>query len=215
MKRYILFDHDGVLVETEPWFYESNVRALGEIGVRFSREQYLMLMADGISCWSLAKHQSIPEADILDARNRRDGYYQRFLMSEDIEIPSVVETLEKLAPRFRMGIVTTSKRQDFDLIHQHRSILDWMEFALTQEDYGKMKKPLPDPYLAGLDQFGASPQQAVVVEDSARGLRSAVAAGIDCIIVKNEFTRQHDFSGAALMIDEFSDLPDAMNSLRA
>jgi len=214
MKRFILFDHDGVLVETEPWFYESNVQALEEIGVRFSREQYLKLMADGISCWSLAEHQNIPEADIVEARNRRNGYYQGFLISEDIEIPGVLETLEELADHFKMGIVTTAKRQDFDLIHKHRSILHWMEFALTQEDYEK-KKPLPDPYLAGLDQFGASPQQAIVVEDSARGLKSAVSAGIDCVIVKSEFIRQHDFSGAALVIDKFRDLPKAIDSFRA
>lgn len=47
MKRYILFDNDGVLVETEPWYYEANVRALGALGVSFSREQCLTLMADG------------------------------------------------------------------------------------------------------------------------------------------------------------------------
>lgn len=126
----------------------------------------------------------------------------------------MLETLEELAEHFRMGIITTAKRQDFDLIHKRRSILQYMEFVLTPEDYGK-KKPLPDPYLAGLERFGASAKQAIVVEDSARGLKSAIAAGIDCIIVKNEFTRQHDFSGAASIIDTFRDLPKAIGGFCA
>lgn len=212
MRDYILFDHDGVLVDTEPWYYEANVRALREIGVRFSRDQYLGLMADGISCWSLAQAAGLPDAPVAEARTRRDAYYQAFLRSEDIEIPGVLETLEELSHRFRMGIVTTAKREDFTVIHEQRTIMRWMEFALTREDYTHAK-PLPDPYLAGLEQLGAPPRRTIVVEDSARGLKSALAAGLDCIIVESEFTRSHDFSGAALVIDQFRSLPEAVARL--
>jgi HAD superfamily hydrolase (TIGR01509 family) len=212
MKDHILFDHDGVLVETEPLYYASNARALAELGVSFSREQCVNFMADGVSCWTLARSKGIPEAEIAEARKRRDAYYQAFLKAEDIEIPGVLETLEELAKDFRMGIVTTAKRRDFDVIHEHRTIMHWMEFVLTMEDYAH-SKPAPDPYLAGLERFAASPRQAVAVEDSARGLKSALAAGLACIIVENAFTRQHDFTGAALVIETFSELPDAIRKL--
>jgi beta-phosphoglucomutase-like phosphatase (HAD superfamily) len=99
----------------------------------------------------------------------------------------------------------TSKREDFELIHRGRSILKYMDFVLTVEDYSRAK-PDPEPYLTALRRFCALPREAVAVEDSARGLKSAVSAGIDCIIVENEFTHTHDFSVAAAKVGSIRDL---------
>ncbi len=133
-------------------------------------------------------------------------------MTENIEIEGVLQTLAELADTYRMGIVTTSKRADFDLIHEKRSILDYMEFFLTEEDYERAK-PHPEPYLRGLQRFGATAAETVVVEDSARGLKSAIAAGIDCIVVANEFTATHDLSQATAKVATFRELPSAIEGL--
>lgn len=103
--------------------------------------------------------------------------------------------------------MTTSKQADFELIHEKRQIRELMDFVLVREDYERAK-PDPEPYLVGLQRFGASKAETLVVEDSARGLRSAVAAGIDCAVVHNEFTRTGDFSGARYRIDSLSELID-------
>ena len=97
-------------------------------------------------------------------------------MTEDIEIEGVLETLDLLAGAYRMGIVTTSKPPDFALIHEKRSILDYMDFYLTREDYERAK-PHPEPYLKGLQRFGATAAETVVVEDSARGLKVGNSGG--------------------------------------
>ena len=99
-----------------------------------------------------------------------------------------------------MAIVTTAKRADFDLIHEHRQIRQFMEFVLVRDDYER-SKPHPEPYLTGLQRFGATKEETLVVEDSSRGLSSAVAAGIDCAIVYNDFTQAHDFSQARYRIE--------------
>ena len=72
-----------------------------------------------------------------------------------------------------------------------------MDFVLVREDYERAK-PHPEPYLTGLKRFGAAKEETLVVEDSLRGLKSAVAAGIDCAIVRNDFTHSPDFSEANL-----------------
>ena len=133
-------------------------------------------------------------------------------MTEDIEIEGVLETLSELADTYRMAIVTTSKPPDFALIHERRSILDHMEFYLTREDYERAK-PHPEPYLRGLQRFGAAAAETVVIEDSARGLKSAIAAGIDCIVVANEFTESHDLSEATGKVATFRGLPSAIKGL--
>ncbi len=76
-----------------------------------------------------------------------------------------------------------------------------MDFILTVEDYPRAK-PHPDPYLSALRRFQVTADQAIVVEDSARGFKSAVAAGVDCIVVHNEFTASHDLSAATLKIED-------------
>ena len=212
MKKYILFDHDGVLVDTEQWYYQANKRALASLGIELPRDAYLANMANGISAWEAARDSGISDSEIKSGQDLRNRYYQEYLVTEDIEIEGVLETLAELADTYRMGIVTTSKRADFALIHEKRSILDYMEFYLTVEDYERAK-PHPEPYLTGLQRFGAAASETVVIEDSERGLKSALAAGIDCIVVANEFTASHDLSKATARVAAFRELPSAIRSL--
>ena len=137
----------------------------------------------------------------------RDDYYREYLRTEAIEIDGLVEVLRTLSGLVRMGIVTTSKRADFDLIHEQRDIRQFMDFVLVREDY-EHAKPHPEPYLTGLKRFGAVREEALVVEDSARGLKSAVAAGIDCAIVHSDFTQESDFSEASHRINTLRELKD-------
>ena len=212
MKKYILFDHDGVLVDTEFWFYKAGARALADIGLTLDRDQYLRDMTQGMATWAQAIAAGVDEQTISRQREVRDVYYQEYLQTEDIEIDGVLETLDVLADEYRMGIITTSKPADFALIHENRSILDYMEFYLARDDYERAK-PHPEPYLKGLQRFGATAAEAVVVEDSARGLHSAVAAGIDCIVVANAFTASHDLSKATAKVATFRELPSTIKGL--
>ena len=66
----------------------------------------------------------------------------------------------------------------------------------------------PPKSSTGLKRFGAAPEEALVVEDSPRGLTSAVAAGIDCVIVHNDFTASPDLSGASHRIETLRELKD-------
>jgi len=204
-KKFILWDHDGVLVDTEKWYFEATRKALAELGINISKDLYLDYMQDGKSLWSLAGEAGIADEIILRYRARRNAYYQEYLVSENIEIPGVIKTLRSLSQSFSMAIVTTSKRKDFELIHRERSILDYMDFVLTIEDY-KSAKPDPGPYLAALKKYDASPSEAVVIEDSGRGLKAALSAGIDCIIIENSFTSTHDFTSAKMVLKSLTDL---------
>jgi HAD superfamily hydrolase (TIGR01509 family) len=207
MKKYILFDHDGVLVDTESWYYQAGERALADIGFTLDKDQYLRDMNQGLGTWTQARAAGIDEQTIGRQREARDEYYQEYLRTEAIEIEGVVETLAELKKYARMAIVTTAKRADFEIIHEKRQVRDFMDFVLVREDYDRAK-PHPEPYLTGLKRFGATREETLVVEDSARGLSSAVAAGIDCVIVHNDFTETHDFSRASHRIETLIELKD-------
>jgi HAD superfamily hydrolase (TIGR01509 family) len=213
VKKYILFDHDGVLVDTEFWYFKAGERALADIGVRLDEDQYLRDMSQGLGTWAQARAAGVDEQTISRQREVRNDYYQDYLRTESIEIEGVVDALAELAPHVRMAIVTTARRVDFEIIHERRRLRDFMDFVLAREDYERAK-PHPEPYLTGLKRFGATRGETLVVEDSSRGLRSAVAAGIDCAIVRNHFTRADDFSRASHRIEALVELKDIVLDVR-
>lgn len=205
MKKYILFDNDGVLVETEMWYYQANYEILKSLDIHLSFEAYQKIMIRGGTAWELAFEKGYKKEQVDNFRAKRDELYQEFLQTKDITIPGVKETLEKLSKNYKMAIITTSRRVDFELIHKNRGIIDYMDFVLCVEDYEKAK-PHPAPYLAGLKKFNAKAHETIVIEDSQRGLDSAYAAKIECAIIKNNFTASHDFSKAKYFMDNFKDL---------
>lgn len=206
MKKFLLFDNDGVLVETEPLYFKANEKILkDELGLTLKVDDYLRIMARGGTSWEIAHEHNIPQKVIEQCRIKRDALYQYYLKHEDIEIPNVKTVLKELSKKYKMGIVTTSRREDFNLIHHNRGIVDFMDFTLCVEEY-TFAKPHPEPYLKGLEKFNAQTHEALVIEDSQRGLTSAYEAQIECAIVKNIFTQSHDFSKATYFIDSLEEL---------
>jgi len=206
MKKYILFDNDGVLVETEMWYFESSKRAIKEffdLDLKF--DEYMKIMARGGRAWEIAEAKGISQQEIETARVQRDIYYQEYIQNKDIAIDGVLEVLKELSKDYQMAIVTTSRRADFELAHKDMGIKDFMQFVLCVEDY-ENSKPHPDPYLKAKDMFNASKDECIIVEDSQRGLTSAYNAKIECVIVHNEFTSTHDFSKASYIINKLTEL---------
>ncbi|MDB4433244.1 HAD family phosphatase [bacterium] len=211
MRRYLLWDHDGVLVDTEKWYFRSTRECLAGIGCELDHATYLRFMSSGGSCWDLARQRGVSDEVIARARSERDRLYQHFLCTEPIEIDGVVEVLRQLRDRYEMAIVTDSRREDFELIHRSRCISGFFDFVITIEDCER-PKPNPDPYREALRRFGADPGEAVAIEDSSRGLRSAMGAGVDCVIVASAFTASEDFSDAWRVVDDLRELPDLLSA---
>jgi len=187
---------------------------LRELGVELDQATYVQYMAAGRSCWELALDHGQSNVIIAEKRRERDRGYQSYLATKDMMIDGVLETLHVLCQQYRMAIVSTSKRADVALIHRSHVLLPFFEFVLTIEDYAQ-PKPAPDPYLKAFHRFGAVAREAVAIEDSARGLRSAMAAGIDCVVVYNAFAASQDFSGAWRMLHAIRELPGVLaGSLR-
>lgn len=207
--QFILWDNDGVLVDTEQWYFAATREALAELGVDLPMDIYQQIMIQGRSSWELALQAGVHPDRVQHGQERRDALYQAHLRTENLRIEGVLEVLAELAQHYQMAIVTTCKRRDFELIHRNPDLLQFMQFVLVREDYVE-SKPHPEPYLTALHKFSATPQQALVIEDSERGLRAARAAGIDCAVVDYHFTRSHDFSAAQYRLHKLAQLPQLL-----
>jgi HAD superfamily hydrolase (TIGR01509 family) len=211
MVTHILFDHDGVLVDTEHWYFKATSEALAKLGFTMAFHDYKQHLVDGQSNWSEAISKGVPQPEVDAARAWRDKRYQYYLLREDIDIMGVAEVLRELSHNFKMAVVTTSKRSDFELIHRERSLLDGMSFVLCREDYVKAK-PNAEPYEAALFKFGIDAKNAVVIEDSKRGLAAAEAAGIRTVKVHNDFVAHQEVK-ADYEIQALKELPELLRCI--
>ena len=206
----ILWDHDGVLVDTERLYFQATRDVLGHAGVEFTADQYRqLLLVEGRGAWHLAEARGVRKEEIDKLRAARDHLYHDLLTRGDVLVAGALRLLERLRPRYRMAVVTTSQRAHFDAIHARTGLRELVEFVLTREDYVHCK-PHPEPYLQALERLSLPAEQCVVIEDSERGLRSAQAAGLCCWIVRSEFTAGFAFEGAERCFSSLAELGEGL-----
>lgn len=215
MLQAILWDNDGVLVDTERLFYEANRDMFRAHRLELSPRHFFdWYLADNCGAWHLL--DPLPDAtQIARMRAERNRLHAARLAAEQIPaIAGMAALLERLAPRVRMGVVTSSDADHFYIIHDRLDLLRHVEFVLTGESYGE-SKPSPEPYLLGLQRLGLDAADCVVVEDTPRGLQAAVAAGIRCIVMRHALTRHHPFTGAYRVVDTVAELAAELEALLA
>lgn len=207
----ILWDNDGVLVDTEQLYFQANVDTFGRWGHVLTEEEYveLFLASDRGTVELLARRNYAPDR-VEPYRNERDRRYSELLESadRDLVIEGVKETLATLHGRVAMGIVTSCRRVHFELIHAQSGLLQYMDFVLTLEDYERCK-PDPEPYLLGLARCGHPAANCLVIEDSERGLTAAKAAGLACWIVPSRWTMSMNFARADRVVEGIQDIATA------
>ena len=204
-------------METEHLYFRACREAMERLGLGVTEEQYrenLLRSARGL--WFLAEELGVGVEPISAAKSWRDARYGELIAREPIFIEGVEEALERLARRARLAIVTSSKRSHFETIHARTGYLRRIERCFCLGDYPR-HKPYPDPWwhalgVLGVDRAAACAGAAMVVEDSRRGLLSAVAAGVPCAVIPRGLTLAEDFSEAAAKFDRLGELADWMEN---
>ncbi|MFN8508000.1 MAG: HAD family phosphatase [Dehalococcoidia bacterium] len=202
----ILWDNDGVLVDTERWYFQATRDVFAEAGIDLTTGIYFdYFLANSNGTSRFARAHGLGEADIDALVELRNARYLRLLEREHIVIEGVRETLAALRPHFAMGIVTSSRRSHLEAIHARAGLLPFFDFAITHEDY-PLSKPAPDPYLAAVARTGLPASKCLAIEDAPRGLTAARAAGLDCWVIPTELTRGVPFAGATRLLTRVADV---------
>jgi len=204
--RAIFWDNDGVLVETEHLYFQATQEALASVDIELTREDYIALfLVEGKGAWHIAAERGVPAPEIERLRDDRNARYSELLAEAPRLASGVTEVLDALHGKYVMGVVTSSRRDHFDIIHRNTGLLKYFDFVLTASDFRRVK-PDPEPYLRAVERSGLLPEACVAIEDSARGLESARAAGISCIVVPTDLTRRSDFAGADRILGSIGEL---------
>jgi HAD superfamily hydrolase (TIGR01509 family) len=206
MIKAILWDNDGVLVDTEPLHFRATREILARVGIDLTQELFAeYLLKQGKGAWHLATEKGMPLDEIDRMRDERNALYEQFLRQRSVVIDGVEETLANLYGKFKMGIVTSSRPEHFAIIHQSTGLLQYFDFVVTSLEFTHYK-PHPEPYLIGLERIGHSKDECVVIEDSPRGLAAANAAGIRCLVIPNGLAAKEDFAGAYRVLNGITDV---------
>jgi HAD superfamily hydrolase (TIGR01509 family) len=206
MIKAILWDNDGVLVDTEHLYFRATREILARVGVELTQELYVEhILRDSNGAWHLAAEKGASSAEIDRMRDERNARYEQLLRRGNTVIDGAQETLANLHGQFKMGIVTSSRPDHFEIIHQSTGLLRYFDFVVTSLYYTHYK-PHPEPYLVGLERTGCTRDACVVIEDSPRGLIAANAAGIRCLVVRSDLTAKEDFSRAYMVLNALTDV---------
>jgi len=220
--KALLFDVDGTLADTERDGHRVAFnRAFAEAGLDWVWDVplygELLAVTGGKERMRhyVARHRSDfrPPHDFDDLIVRlhaaKTRHYTALLVENGIPLRPGVRRLLDEARRHgvRLAIVTTTTAANVSALLRHALASDaerWFD-VIAAGDVVAAKKPAPDIYYYVLERLGLAGPECVAFEDSGNGLRSALAAGIATVVTVNEYTRAHDFEGAALVLDHLGD----------
>jgi HAD superfamily hydrolase (TIGR01509 family) len=185
MPDAVIFDLDGVLLDSEQRWNESKEALVRESGGAWRDEAPTVMMGMSSHEWSayLRDDLGVPlEADAISrdvVRRMEDGYRAGLPL-----LPGADEAVRALAARWPLGLASSSNREIIDLVLELAGFADAFRVALSSEEVER-GKPAPDVYLEVARRLGVAPARCVAIEDSSNGLRSAAAAGMTVIAVPN------------------------------
>lgn len=217
----IIFDVDGTLADTEEVHRQSFNEAFAEFQLdwNWSHEEYTDLLAisggrERLRSYAHAHLKPRPRAKALrelaaDIHARKSAIYRDKLNNGHIALRPGVQRLldEARLYNLHLAIATSTSSANVDtllgkLLKQAPSQI--FETIVTS-DIVVDKKPDPAVYQYALAELGLMPDHCVAIEDTVNGNRAAIAAGLKTVITTHRFTRHHDFSGAALVLDQLGE----------
>src|SRR5215216_6147095 len=150
----ILWDNDGILVDTEHLYFEATQQVLASVGVALSESDYIELfLRQGRGAWHLAEDRGVSRDALDRLRDERNALYARWLAEAPRAISGVASVLETLHQSYTMGVVTSSRRDHFDVIHRDTDLLKYFDFVITSDECTRVK-PDPEPYRRAIERSG-------------------------------------------------------------
>lgn len=227
MSTTLIFDCDGVLADTErdghlPAFNETFAHF--ELPVRWSQDDYARVLRIGggkerlaslltpefVEAAGLPEDEAAQQDLIRQWHKEKTGRYTAKVRAGAMPgRPGIARIVnEAHEAGWTLAVASTSAEESVHAVLEHavgHDAAGW--FRVFAGDIVPRKKPAPDIYVLTLDELGVDATDAIVVEDSANGLRAALAAGLTTIITVSSYTAGEDFTGAALVVDSLGDLP--------
>jgi HAD superfamily hydrolase (TIGR01509 family) len=181
----VVFDLDGVLLDTEQVWDEVREALTRERGGRWHDRAQADMMGMSSTEWSRYMHEELGLPDAPEELNRL--VVERMMERYREELPVIdgaVEAVRRITDRWPLGLASSSNRPLIDLALELMGVADLFRVTVSSEEVER-GKPAPDVYLEAARRLGVSPERVAAIEDSANGIRSAKAARMRVIAIPN------------------------------
>lgn len=207
MNLAVIFDMDGVLIDSQPLHYELDVDVLRACG--YPAELATVVPYTGLSNpdrWAKYKEdlnlsETVDRLVEMAEAAMRDVFSRADLKPID-GIPTLIDGIKAMG--IKCGVASSSSHELIQLILGRIGILDKFDMIVSGEDV-QHGKPAPDVYLKAAEKAGISPQMCIAIEDSSAGILAAKNAGFVCIAYKNPSTLGQDFTHANYVVTKYDD----------
>lgn len=210
----VIFDMDGVLVDTEPVYMEVNLGFFRNRGLPFEPSELDEFVGSpGTTMWGkIRKRFSLAEPVEELMRIEAEGFLAHLRGLPRIPpLPGIPELLASIRERgLGIGLASSSRRPVLELVLGKAGLKEYFEFTSAGGEVAN-GKPAPDAFLEVSRSLGVPPGQCMVIEDSRNGVMGAKAAGMFCVGFRNPNSGNQDISSADLIIGDFS--PAARNAI--
>ena len=194
----VVFDLDGLLIETEEVWDDVREGLVRERGGRWTETAQRDMMGMSSKEWSQYMHhelgleESPEEINDLVVERMAERYGEHLPL-----LPGAVEAVERIAARWPLGVASSSNRPLIDLVLELSGLAPYFRATVSSEEVPR-GKPAPDVYLEAARRLGVAPEHTAAVEDSEAGIRSASPAGMRVVVIPNRsFPPSDEALGAA------------------
>jgi HAD superfamily hydrolase (TIGR01509 family) len=182
----VVFDLDGVLIQSEEVWDGVREAFVRERGGRYDAEIQRAMMGMSSTEWSRFLHETAGVADEPDEINAQ--VVRRMLGAYESHLPLIdgaTDAVRRLAAEFTLGVASSSNRPLIDAVLAAAGIGGCFAATVSSEEVER-GKPAPDVYLVAARRLGVAPERCAAVEDSHGGIRSAKAAGMRVLAIPNQ-----------------------------
>jgi len=209
MKKAVIFDMDGVLVNTEPIGYKASTAMYKSLNITVPDDVYATFIgsSDRNNMQRLKELYNLEHTreQLLDERYKH--YYEVFDKADDLELmPGVKALIEDLHSNgMKLILASSATKRKIEKVFTRFGLHHYFDAVISGEDF-EFSKPHPAIFLEAVAKSGFTKSECVIIEDSTNGIKAAKAAGVYCIGYKNNEHTTQDTSEADIIITDFSQL---------
>src|SRR5207247_1659899 len=203
----VIFDMDGVLIDSEPLHFAVLSQLLERAGhtlTRSENEQFIGTTSEAMFSTLIARHRL--SGTVAGYIARYDEMVLRVLQRPHAPAPGLTALIARLrALDMRLAVASSSRRPWVEATIRSLGLADAFDVVVTGDDV-EHGKPDPAIYLLTAQRLGVLPNRCVAIEDSPNGVQSARSAGMTVLGVRTEYTAHLHLDGVARTVDSLADL---------
>lgn len=208
MFKAVIFDFDGVLIDSEIVNIKAGTKAFAEFGYELTQDDRAQIVGrSSLDYTKIVQEKFKFSEDIREVILKKIAEEYDIIFEGLIKLqPHIKEILEYLdKKKIVMGIATTNRRRRVEVFFKKYGLGNYFAFAITNEDITK-RKPDPEAYLMAKSRTSFRDEEILAIEDSEFGVMSAKDAGLKCVAIPTHLTKNHDFSRADYIFNSMEEV---------